>query len=337
VNALVVGARTTPGLELARQLAAAGARVIVADAYPGAAAAWSNAVVAAARVPSPRLRPEAFLDAVRDLVRRHEIDLLVPCGEEAFWLALASDRWPRSWSGRFPALGEWHDKLRFSQRVAELGVPGTRAPGPGALHEERIAKRRRSRFGRGLRVLAPGEPPPTDPDLVVQERVRGRELCSLGVARDGELVGYVVYEPMLRIPLGPAYVIAPVAGPPPLRDLTAALAATAGWTGPIALDVVVEEDGTAVPLECNPRWTLGVHLLDGLGGILLGEVGTVSERPGPVAIRSALWTLGLADAVRTGRWSPGSGPCVAPATCGGTRPTPRRGCTSSTGCPTCSP
>ena len=55
-----------------------------------------------------------------------------------------------------------------------------------------------------------------------------------------------------------------------------------GHTGFIAFDFIVDDDGRAFAIECNPRATSGIHFIDrnALAAAILGEEATaVSHRP----------------------------------------------------------
>lgn len=286
MTVLLVGARSPAALALARALASAGARVVAADPYPLPLCRWSRSVSRTVRVPSPRLDEPAFRAAIAALVAEEDVQEVIAGGEEVLALRPAG-------------VHELHDKATFNALAASLAIPGVRAPRTGdELDGERIVKPRRGRFGHGVRLVAAGQDARAGADEIVQERVRGEELSSLSWARGGAVVAHVVYRPLARIRRGPSLAIAPVDGPPAIERFAAAVAARAGWSGALGFDWIVEADGTAVPLECNPRPTLGVLLFAGLGEAILGR-GRATVRAGAVRLPFA-WVRGARDAIWDG-------------------------------------
>ncbi|MEQ1504635.1 MAG: ATP-grasp domain-containing protein [Myxococcota bacterium] len=298
---LLVGGRTPVALDLARQLGRARARVVVADVFRHTLCAESRFVWRAQRIPSPRLEPDRWLAALCGLIRAEGVDLVVPTGEDVFWVA--RDRGALgvpATTGAYDVLVGLHDKVTFAARIRGLDRPGIRAPGtwPAEVAAERareqdvVLKPRSSRFGNGVFVVRRGERPP-EVDVgryLVQERVIGREVSSLSWIRHGVAVGHVVYEPLVRFPTGPAVCARPVFDPA-TRERLRAVAESLGTDGAVGLDAIVEADGTVVPIECNPRLTSGVHFLPDLGELVLGAEPTsvtAADRPRMIALATVM-------------------------------------------------
>jgi len=267
---LLTGARTAIALDFARRLHRAGHRVIAAETFPRFVAAHSNCVAQIVRVPPPRLEPDAFIESLLTIVRTEGVTQLVPTGEEVLWVARGRTRLAEAcdvFCDRVELLEALHDKLRFQQLAAEIGpVPPTWALESAAqlrqlrdAHGPLILKRRTSRFGQHVR-LATNEDSLPEGRWLAQQFIEGRELCSYSVARAGAIEAHVVYEPRFRMPLGPAYYFEPVAHAA-IDAWVRAFVAHIGFTGSIAFDFIESEDGTLLPIECNPRMTSGVHLL----------------------------------------------------------------------------
>jgi len=266
---LLTGARTAIALEVARALHRAGHHVFVAETFPRYATAFSNCVDGAVTVPPPRLEPDAFLDHLLLIIKKFSITRLIPMGEEVFYIARGRDRLAAEcevFCDALPSLEALHDKVRFQQLASEIGAVPITMPVDDVeqlaafirAHGPVILKQVNSRFGRGVRlVAAPGPLPPGR--WLAQQFIRGREICSMALARAGRLIAHVCYEPRFRLPFGPAYCATPV-----VHDGAAAwvrsFVARNELTGAVAFDFIESDDGTLYPLECNPRLTSGVHL-----------------------------------------------------------------------------
>ena len=79
---LITLGRLPKGLELARALAGAGCRVLVAEPWRWHLTRLSGAVDACHVLPPPATRPDDYDQALRDLVDAEDVDLVVPVSEE---------------------------------------------------------------------------------------------------------------------------------------------------------------------------------------------------------------------------------------------------------------
>jgi hypothetical protein len=280
---LLTGARTAIALEVARAFHRSGHRVFVADTFPRYVTAFSNCVDGAFTVPPPRLEPDAFLDQLLRILSKQCITRLIPMGEEVFYIARGRERLAAEcevFCDALPMLDSLHDKVRFQQLAAEIGAVPITIPIDDAeqlaamirTHGPVILKQVNSRFGRGVRLVT--EPCALPPGRwLAQQFIRGREICSMALARAGRLIAHVSYEPRFRIPFGPGYCATPVAHAG-AEGWVRSFVARNALTGAVAFDFIESTDGTLYPLECNPRLTSGVHLFprDGsLAAALLGE------------------------------------------------------------------
>ena len=84
---LVTGARAAAALDIARDFVAAGWEVHMADSVTARMARWSSIPATHHRFPPPRQERARFRYAIRELVDRHRMDLVVPACEEVFHLA----------------------------------------------------------------------------------------------------------------------------------------------------------------------------------------------------------------------------------------------------------
>lgn len=299
MNVLLTTGRMPKGLELARALAGSGHRVVVADPFRWHIAKVSNAVMRAYRVRAPRDDAPGFLVDVLDVVARERIDLVVPVSEEAMHVVELEGRLPRHtrlFAAPRDLVHALHDKLRFNRLAAGLGlpVPSTEAldtPAAEALVAAGavVVKPVWSCGGSGVHFVdrggSLGSVPATRPGLV-QARVDGRHLSTCSVAWRGRVLGTAVYEGTVFSGTV-AVAFQRVDRATAIEEWIEVLVRGTGYSGFISFDFIVAEDGVPMAIECNPRITSGVHLLDPRG---LAAAVTNPESAGPVRPRAhGLW------------------------------------------------
>jgi len=103
--------------------------------------------------------------------------------------------------------------------------------------------------------------PSADNPWLVQEYVEGRDACSYSVARDGQVLLHVAYEPTIAGPGGWSIQFATVNDFGSL-EVAQRVAAELGITGNIAFDYRRTDDGL-VMIECNPRCSAGAFFPPG--------------------------------------------------------------------------
>lgn len=318
---LVTGARAPVALDLARAFHASGCDVTLADSVRPFAAMLARPRLRIATFPPPRHAFAAFRTRLRALLER--VDVVVPTCEEVFWLAAAAER--DGWTERLLAppcatLRTLHSKAEFPAfaRAAGIDAPRTVALASPAdvagiddvafPPAERVLKPEFSRFGTFTRVAPPAHAVralrvSAARRWVVQERVRGEELCVWSVVRGGTLTACVVYRPVLRHRRAASYAFEAVDAPA-VVDMARRLAAAIGGDGQLSYDVIVTPDGRVAPLECNPRAVSGLHLVDAspaLAAAMLGERTLSAPPAGTVRYLSpALGLLGVPGAALGG-------------------------------------
>ncbi len=84
---ILTGARAPVTLDLARQFAAQGHRVVVAETVPFHFCRFTRAVSKNYTIPRPIDDPNGFIGGMLDISKRESADLIVPTLEEVFYLA----------------------------------------------------------------------------------------------------------------------------------------------------------------------------------------------------------------------------------------------------------
>jgi len=321
---LITGARAAAALDMARDFAAAGWDVHLADCSASRMARWSRIPAGVHRYNSPVFHRSAFRADIARLMERIDPAIIVPICEEVFHLAappLETVLQGRLFAPALALLRCLHDKHAFALACREWGLPAPETqliehPSDLASFAETSAewvfKPPFSRFGeRALVGPSPGYlarcAPSPDAPLLAQKRIGGTETCFYGVAHRGELLGFSAYRSDWRLGGGASFAFEPLADEHSEISLSLAqtLAAKSGITGQFAADVIFDASGEPWLIECNPRATSGVHLLAGSGdlaraiadGTPIPETHTVERRH----IAPAMAIFGLPLAIRTGR------------------------------------
>ncbi|UKS29313.1 ATP-grasp domain-containing protein [Paenibacillus sp. HWE-109] len=324
---LLTGGRAPATLDLARQLAANGHEIFVAESCKEHLCQHSRAVKRSYLVQEPVSDPQAYLDEIRNIIQTEQIEWLIPMCEELFYI-----------SGGLAYLGAYchvfveplgklrrlHSKWEFILRVQKLGlvVPGTHllsskqeglafmeaAVNNAKASSKWVFKPVFSRFSSKVHlaeVTANGWTTTFhlgDEDLsaatpwIAQQFVEGTGFCSYSVAHQGEITAHAVYPVGFTVGRGACIAFEPAQH----RQIDAwveRFVREEGFTGQIAFDFIVTDEDEIYPLECNPRATSGIHLFtpeDRLDRAFLVE----ADQPLPTRIvprpsRRAMITLAM--------------------------------------------
>lgn len=318
MRVLILGGRAPVALDHARRFASQAWTVHVGDSVPARLSAWSSAVRAMVRLPSPRDALSAFAAELNAVIRREKIDLLLPTCEEVFFVSRVRDRLPATcnvFTAPFELLRELHSKWTFlglardcgvtvpdSARVADIDAAREWARGRAV-----VLKPEFSRFGVHVRLYPRGIPDDASRLLpegawVVQDLQSGTEMCSYSVAVDGRLTAHIAYRPTYRLASSSSYYFDPVTVPR-IQGFVERFVARHRFTGQVSFDWIESPTGTLSVLECNPRAISGVHLFDigdRLPAAITGEAGALIAPPTPVPrmLAPIMLSVGLPTALR---------------------------------------
>ena len=154
--------RLPKALEIARALAGAGCRVIVAEPFRRHVCHSSRAVAKSFQVTAPATNPQAYQRELLDIIKAEGVGLVVPVSEEALHVAALAGQMPanvRLACPPQPELLALHDKLQFARTAHAMGLdaPETYAmPDPSALAlmavSDHVIKPIHSCSGSGVRL-----------------------------------------------------------------------------------------------------------------------------------------------------------------------------------------
>lgn len=319
MRVLITGARAPVALHLLRLLAGAGHEVHLADSLRQPLAAASVLHQGCHLLPPLRVDMAGAAEALQLLLRDQRIDCVIPTCEEVLYLGQIwrDHAMPAPlFAPDFALLEQVHNKHRFVMLCEALGLPAPRtrllqskadvtalAPEAQSLVFKpvwsRFATQTMIRPARLDRII----PSPAAP-WVAQEFIAGQELCVYAVAHAGQVTALSAYRGLIRAGLGASVCFAPVqdAG---VTDFVTRFVAGTAWTGQISFDLIRQDDGTVLPIECNPRATSGLHFFRDPAFFAAAISGTGTAIPDvmrPQGVPLAVWLYGLPQVMRKGGW-----------------------------------
>lgn len=290
---LLTGGRAPAALDLARQFAAAGHHVYMAESCPAHLCCHSHAIVRSYTVPKPNEDPDAYITALKEIILIEKIDWLIPTCEEIFYVARGLDQLSKDCSifvDSLDKLRRLHSKWEFICRAKEFGfaVPTTHflstiedAKTICSVPGKWVFKPVFSRSGAKVFMIdtckLPHEAKPSKDDKiaklitekmtflseqnpwVAQQFIEGEAYCSYSIAKQGQLTAHAVYPVRFTAGLG-ACISFEAADHPAINRWVKRFIALEKFTGQIAFDFIVSAAGQVYPIECNPRATSGIHL-----------------------------------------------------------------------------
>lgn len=283
MRVLVTSSRNTFALDIVRKLGSLGHTVVASDTYAGAVGSHSKYLAAHAVTASPRFATDQFVADVSDIVREHDIEVIIPTFEEAFYLAARADDLPdgvRVYAGAFDKLARLHDKASFQRLCEDAGVP---IPETVVATDDASLRAAIDRFPRwfaraafsrggvglltntgplaGKMAIEDAHPTPEQPWLV-QPFVDGPMVCTYSTIVDGRVTSHCTYRAPEQWAHSTGITFLAVDSTQTLAD-TQAIVDTLDptFTGQLSFDFV-DHEGTLLAIECNPRPTNGVILLE---------------------------------------------------------------------------
>lgn len=274
MNILLTLGRLSKGLELARALAQAGHCVIIADPFHWHLSKPSRRVAKSYRVTAPVTDLDQYFDDLLGMIDRNSIDLVIPVSEEALFASRIGPKLPEGVSlfgPSFEQMSKLHDKLGFARLCHAIGLSAPETYPADSAEAVHLAKRSATVIkpihgcsGIGVRLKSAGDPlTATDvrPSNLIQQRLYGRQISSFSIVRDGKVQATGLYEG--DVYLGTVSVrFRRIEGMDQVHEWIATFAAAESYSGFLSLDFFVSEDGTPSAIECNPRLTSGIHLLN---------------------------------------------------------------------------
>ena len=276
MNILLTGGRAPATLELARAFHRAGHTVFMAESLRGHLSQPSNAIKANFVVPAPRLSPDAFFVALKNIIEENKVDLLIPTCEEIFHIAMRREELPCTvFAEPIKKLDGLHNKWKFVLNAVEhgLSVPETMlVTNMDTLYhayahwKELVLKPTYSRFAARTLILPSLKQASSTLTFhsrapwVAQHYIKGTEICTYSICHNGRVTAHAAYPSVFTAGRGATIAYQHVDNPAIFKWVKNFVARNR-FTGQIAFDFIQTTDGQIYAVECNPRATSGVHLL----------------------------------------------------------------------------
>ena len=276
LRVLVTGARAPVALHVCRLFNQYGADVYATDSISFPLTKVSNSIKRFILTPSPKFETEKYMKAIVNLVKDERIDYLIPTCEEIFYISMYRDeieRYCKVLVDDFSKLKTLHNKFEFIEMSATLGfeVPLTTILDSHDKIEHRleenklVMKKIYSRFSDSVVFISSPEEIPTmrfkDSRWILQDRISGEQFCSYSIAKNGKILAHSVYKSNFTAGLG-ATISFEHHDRKDIEQFVSKVVEYLNFTGQISFDFIVNDRNHAIPIECNPRSTSGLHLFD---------------------------------------------------------------------------
>ena len=277
---LITLGRLPKALDLARGFKTLGYRVIVAEPFRWHLTGVSNVIARRYTVTAPAVNRERYLQELRDIVLSEKVDWVVPVSEEIMHVSFLREHLPahvKLYAMPSATLLALHNKLSFIDRCRDYGVSAPETydfddPLADALAAsgDYIVKPVFSCSGRGVVFQQRGEAMPryaTAEPMIVQARVKGNVLSTFSVAHEGVALTTVVYRGAVMsgtVAVCFERVTAAEGQHQAVIDWVNQFVHRAHFSGFISFDLVIDTEGKAHGIECNPRATSGLHFVNPL-------------------------------------------------------------------------
>ncbi len=261
-------------LDLARSFHRCDYRVIIADPFRWHLMRVSNVVAKTYTVTAPADDRDAYLRDLVDIIAAERVTLVVPVSEETMYVTALRDHLPAGVAMFSPPQSvvlNLHSKLTFISTAAAFGlsVPETMSlddarATPFAATRDYVLKPVFSCSGRGVTLHRAGDPIAERQDneaAILQTRVDGDLFSTFTIAHAGKCCVTVAYRATVMSGTV-AVAFERVSGQTAVETWVETFVEKASITGFISFDIIVNRQGVAFAIECNPRVTSGVHFID---------------------------------------------------------------------------
>lgn len=314
LRVLVTGVRAPVALHVCRLLRQSGAEVYATDCTSTPLTKASNSIKRFISTPSPKFEMKNYIEALVEIVREERIDYLIPTCEEIFYISKYKDvinQYCEVLVDDFLKLKTLHHKFDFLKMVHALGflVPKTKVLTRNTIINEwldrndLVLKKNYSRFSDSIIFVSSEKDIPNisfdDSSWILQERINGEQFCSYSIAKDGKVLAHSVYKSNFTAGIGATISFKHIERHD-IKQFVCKIVEHLNFTGQISFDFIVNERNRAIPIECNPRATSGLHLFDQeiVAALLLqSKTGIVTPKKGKrEAIKLAMLLFGLQEA-----------------------------------------
>ncbi len=266
---LITGARSPVAVEWATILRQGNHQVWLSDSIAWPLGRFTRSEQSYFYYPSPRFSSLQCAKAIEQFCLDKQIDLIIPTCEEVFHLAARLSKSLPLFASDASLLHQLHHKYHAMALLSGLGEIKT--PVTELLtdakhadqHKDKLLKPVFSRFGE--QVIFPNKPrqacqPSKEAPWVAQQYLHGEPLCNYALFENGQLIAHQAYRPLWGLNGSAATAFSPIEHTI-ITEFTRQFGQQYAYHGQVAFDFIDTTEGTYV-IECNPRATSGLHLLN---------------------------------------------------------------------------
>lgn len=274
---LITGGRSPSGLMMSRMFSASGYEVVIAENLLVTMGGVSNSVTQSCLVPAPTKNLEDYKKALIKIIKKYQIELIVPTCEEVFYISqIKKDLtvYCNVFCDDINILNLLHNKWSFHNQVeaSDFNVPKSllvsnsneASSAITSIGYPVILKPIFSRFGSYTKVINGSHELSElnsitinkNNQWIIQELIPGNNVSAYAVFQCGNFVVYSSYSSKYHFGLGTMIYFSPVYNEQILQNIKN-LGKSLNLTGSFGFDFIEKNNGTMYVLECNPRVTNG--------------------------------------------------------------------------------
>ena len=276
---LITNGRFPATLDLIRNFAKNGVKVVVAETTLFNYCSTSNANSKNVHIPSPRINEEAFINRLVEIMETENIDLFIPGWEDVITVSKHLNRFKKGtvFTSEFSLISALHNKWEFSKLITRLGY---KTPATFLINSKQdienlpfssfYLKTCYSRASMGTYFIKNKNNLPKlnfqKEQVIAQEPVDGYQFCTYSICHNGKITAHTTY-PFHYLRFDKTKSRAKLClsfeetHHPKIYQFVEEFAEKTNYTGSLAFDIFEEPDGSLTILECNPRLTSGTTLL----------------------------------------------------------------------------
>ncbi|MBO4707991.1 MAG: ATP-grasp domain-containing protein [Elusimicrobiaceae bacterium] len=250
---------------MARLLYSAGYEIYAADSTYATVCILSRFVNKFIKLPAPTC-PDYKNDLCK-VLRDYKIDILIPTCEEIFYISQFKselEKYSYVFCDTHEKLIYLHDKWSFYNYLKQANIltPVTQLADKTACKwkENKIIKPRFSRFASKIIFSNKIPSDKVNKKYLVQEFVKGQQICSYALVKDGKIISQCVYKPVLTAGKGAGILMKRISHTQ-AEKITEKISKNFNFTGQIAFDFIETQNGDLYTIECNPRTTSGLGFI----------------------------------------------------------------------------
>lgn len=246
------------------------------ESFPFHLCSLSNIFEKQITIEPPASQPLQYIQSVKKVVIKYQIDIILPLYEELFYLSLYKPELEshcKIFLSDIELLEEFHNKYTFIEMIKKLSLPipetlqvickdealvQIKKPHPVVM------KPTYSRFGNEVILY----PRPHDLEYieihssrpwVIQEHIVGKHYCVYALAHNGKLLALAIYpQEMVGMNMCVNFVHEYHSG---IQEWVERVINHSHFSGQMSFDLIIDTHDTIYPIEANPRVTSGIHLL----------------------------------------------------------------------------